>query len=211
MYNKNLGVNFLRRWEFECKFDRDPKTWSFKQLHDLYTRAKERADKRRKEFSEFIDNIISELEPNDKGYYQVYFDREGTTSMYSIRKDDHFSWAYSTDRVTFSKDVVAGREEKIDFLLNNERKFELGEELRRLEKMKSVFDRHVFHIIEEAVNEKLCEKFKKIKNHLIPKVIKVDLGGNIYYAALTKDSRNSGYDWKSFEILGPEHNDIIEL
>ena len=210
MYNKNLGVNFLRRWEFECKFDRDPKTWSFKELHDLYTRAKERADKRRKEFSEFIDNIISELEPN-KGYYQVYFDREGTTSMYSIRKDEHFAWAYSTDRVTFSKDVVAGREEKIDFLLNNQKKFELGEKLRKLDKMKSVFDRHVFGIIEEALNEKLCEKFKKVKNHFVPKVIKVDLGGNIYYAALTKDSRNSGYDWKSFEILGPEHNDIIEL
>ena len=211
MYNKNLGVNFLRRWEFECKFDRDPKTWSFKELHDLYTRAKERADRRRKEFSEFIDKIINELDPTDKGYYQVYFDRVGTTSMYSIRKDEHFAWAYSTDRVTFSKDVVARREEKIDFLLNNERKFELGEELRRLEKMKSMFDRHVFHIIEEVVNEKLCEKFKKVKNHLVPKVIKVDLGGNIYYAALTKDSRNSGYDWKCFEILGPEHNDIIEL
>jgi len=117
MYNKNLGVNFLRTWEFELKFNRDPKIWSFKQLHDLYIRAKERADKRRKEFSEFIDNIISELDPNDKGYYQVYFDREGKTSMYSIRKDEHFAWAYSKDSVTFSKDVVARREEKIDFLL----------------------------------------------------------------------------------------------
>lgn len=211
MYNRNLGVNFLRRWEFECKFDRDPKTWSFKQLHDLYIRAKERADRRRKEFSEFIDKIISELEPNDKGYYQVYFDREGTTSMYSIRKDEHFAWACSIDRVTFSKEPVLAREEKIDFLLNNERKFELGEELRRLENMKSVFDRHVFGIIEEAANEKLCEKFKKTKNQLVPKVIKVDLGGNIYYAALTKDSRNSGYDWKSFEILGPEQTETIKL
>ena len=218
MYDKNLGVNFLRRWEFECKFDRDPKMWSFKQLMDLYVRAKERADRRRKEFSEFIDNIIKEVEPNDsmnpseKGYIEVYFDRDGITCKYSIRKDDHFGWAFSTDRVSFSvKDIVLAREQKINFLLNNKRKFELGEELRRLEKMKSMFDRHVFHIIEEAVNEKLCEKFKKVKNHLVPKVIKVDLGGNIYYAALTKDSRNSGYDWKCFEILGPEHNDIIEL
>ena len=211
MYDKNLGVNFLRRWEFECKFDRDPKTWSFKELHDLYVRAKERADKRRKEFGDFIDMIINELEPNEKGYYQVYLERENGTYMYSIRKDENFGWSYSTNYVTFSKDVVEAREEKIDFLLNNQRKFELGEKLRKLDKMKSVFDRHVFGIIEEALNEKLCEKFKKVKNHFVPKVIKVDLGGNIYYAALTKDSRNSGYDWKSFEILGPEHNDIIEL
>ena len=211
MYSKNLGVNFMRRWEFELKFDRDPKEWSFDQLIDLYVRAKERADRRRKEFGDFINMIINELEPNDKGYYQVYFDREGTTSMYSIRKDDHFGWAYSTDRVAFSKEPVLAREEKIDFLLNNEKKFELGEELRRLEKMKSVFDRHVFYIIEEAVNDKLCERFKKVKNHLVPKVIKVDLGGRIYNVALTKDSRSSGYDWKKFEILGEEHNEVIKL
>lgn len=217
MYDKNLGVNFLRRWEFECKFDRDPKTWSFKELHDLYLRAKERADRRRKDFSNFIDNIINEVEPIDsmnpgeKGSMQVYFDRDGITWKYSIRKDEHFGWAYSTDRVTFSKEKVLAREEKINFILSKQKQFELGEELRRLEKMKSVFDRHVFYIIEQAVNEKLCEKFKKVKNHLVPKVIKVNLGGTVYYAALDKDSRNSGYDWKSFEILGQEHNDIIEL
>jgi hypothetical protein len=218
MYNKNLGVNFLKRWQFECKFDRDPKMWSFKQLMDLYVRAKERADRRRKEFSDFIYKIVEEFEPNhstkpgESGSIEVYFDRDGITCKYSIRKDEHFGWAYSTDRVSFSiKDIVLAREQKINFLIDNKRKFELGEELKRLEKMKSVFDRHVFGIIEEAVNEKLCENFKKVKNHLIPKVIKVDLGGKIYYAALTKDSRNSGYDWKSFEILGPEYNDIIKL
>ena len=217
MYDKNLGVNFLRRWEFECKFKRDPKTWSFKELHDLYLRAKERADKRRKDFSEFIDKIINEVEPSDsmnpgeRGSMQVYFDRDGITCKYSIRKDEHFGWAYSTDRVTFSKEKVLAREEKINFILSKQKQFELGEELRRLEKMKSVFDRHVFGIIEQALNEKLCEKFKKVKNNLIPKVIKVDLGDNIYYAALTKDSRNSGYDWKSFEILGKEQKEIYKL
>jgi len=36
--------------------------------------------------------------------------------------------------------------EKFKKTKNNERKFELGEELRKLEKMISVFDRHVFHI-----------------------------------------------------------------
>ena len=217
MYNKNLGVNFFRTWEFRGKFKRDPKTWSFKELHDLYLRAKERADKRRKDFSEFIDKIINEVEPSDsmnpgeRGSMQVYFDRDGITCKYSIRKDEHFGWAYSTDKVTFSKEKVLAREEKINFILSKQKQFELGEELRRLEKMKSVFDRHVFAIIEQALNEKLCEKFKKVKNNLIPKVIKVDLGDNIYYTALTKDSRNSGYDWKSFEILGKEQKEIYKL
>jgi hypothetical protein len=210
-YSKNLGVNFLRRWEFECKFDRDPKTWSFKELHDLYLRAKERADRRRKEFSDFIDMIINEVEPNEKGERHVYLERENGTYMYCIRKDENFGWSYSTNYVTFSKDVVTAREEKIDFILTNQRKFELGEKLRKLDKMKSSFDRHVFGIIEEAMDEELRKRYKKVKNHYVPKVIKVNLGGTVYYAALDKDSRNSGYDWKRFEILGQEQSDIIEL
>lgn len=212
MYEKNLGVNFLRKWEFECKFKRNPRSWSFKELHDLYFRAKERADKRRKEFSEFIDMIINEIEPNEKNEHRVYFHRDGGIAcMYSIRKDDYFGFSYSTNQVNFSKDVVKGREEKIEFILSKQKQFEFGEELRRLEKMKSSFDRHVFDIIGQALDEKLCERYKKVKNYNVPKVIKVKLGDVVYYAALDRDSRNSGYDWKRFEILGKEQSDIIEL
>ena len=131
--------------------------------------------------------------------------------MYSIRKDEDFGWSYSTSQVVFSKDVVAARDEKIEFILSNQKQFEFGEELRRLEKMRSSFDRHVFGIIEEAMDEELRKRYKKTKNHYVPKVIKVDLGGTTYYAALDKDSRNSGYDWKRFEILGPEQSEVIEL
>ena len=209
-YSKNLGVNFLRSWEFEFKFKRAPKKWSFKELHDLYIQAKERADKRRKDYSDFIERIIKEVEPNEKGEHRVYFNRE-STYMFCIRKDEDFGWSYSTCQVSFSKDVVAAREEKIEFILSNQKQFELGEELRRLEKMKSSFDRHVFGIIEEAMDEELRRRYKKVKNYNVPKVIKVDLGGTVYYAALDRDSRNSGYDWKRFEILGQEQSEVILL
>ncbi len=209
-YSKNLGVNFLRSWEFEFKFKRAPKKWSFKELHDLYIRAKERADKRRKDYSDFIERIIKEVEPNEKGEHRVYFNRE-STYMFCIRKDEDFGWSYSTCQVSFSKDVVAAREEKIEFILSNQKQFELGEELRRLEKMKSSFDRHVFGIIEEAMDEELRRRYKKVKNYNVPKVIKVDLGETVYYAALDRDSRNSGYDWKRFEILGQEQSEVILL
>jgi hypothetical protein len=76
MYRKNLGVNFLRKWEFEIKFGKQPREWSFKELHDLYIRAKERADKRRKEHSDFINKIIKEVQPNERGEHRVYFSRE---------------------------------------------------------------------------------------------------------------------------------------
>lgn len=212
MNRKNLGVNFLRKWEFELKFDRDPKEWSFEKLMCLYHKAKERAEKRRKDFSDMIVKTIEELEPDEKGYVKAYFHIDDAAYSYNLRKDSEFGWCYSTDRVAFeTKDAVLKREQKIEFLLANQKRFELGEELRRLEKMKSVFDRHVFGIIEEAVNEKLIARFKNVKNQLVPRVIKIDLGGEIYYAALTKESRNSGYDWKSFEILGKAEEEVIML
>lgn len=213
-YRTNLGVNFERAWEFEMKFKREPRQWSFEQLHDLYVRAKERAVKRRKEFSDFIDYIIEVTEPNEKGEHLVYFNinsSEHTTYRYCLRKDSEFGWSYSTDRVSFSKDTVLARNEKIEFLLNNETRFELGEKLKKLEKMKSSFDHHIFYIIGDAVNDKLCKKFKNVKNHDVPKVLKVKISDITYYVALTKESRSSGYNWKSFEILGQEDNSIIEL
>ena len=212
MYRKNLGVNFLRRWEFELKFGRDPKEWSFDKLMRLYHSAKERADKRRKDFSDMIVKTIEELEPDDRGYVKAYFHIDDQAYSYNLRKNAEFGWCYSTDRVAFdTKDAALKRDQKIEFLLANQKRFELGEELRRLEKMKSSFDRHVFGIIEEAVDEKLCARFKNTKNQLVPRVIKIDLGGEIYYAALTKESRNSGYDWKSFEILGKAEEEAIML
>lgn len=212
MNRKNLGVNFLRSWEFELKFNRDPKDWTFEDLMRLYHRAKERADNRRKAFSDMIDKTIEELEPDEKGYVKAYFYIGDQAYSYNLRKDATFGWCYSTEQVAFStKDAVLKRDQKVEFLLQNQKSFELGEELRRLEKMKSVFDRHVFGIIEEAVDAKLCARFKNVKNHQVPRVIKIDLGGEIYYAALTKESRNSGYDWKSFEILGKAEEEVIML
>jgi len=212
MYRKNLGVNFLRRWDFELKFDRAPKEWSFEQLMSLYHKAKERADKRRNDFSEMIDKTIEELEPDEQGYVKAYFYIGDQAYSYSLRKDAEFGWCYSTGQVCFStKDQILKRDQKVEFLLENQKRFELGEELRKAEKMKSSFDRHVFGIIEEAVNEKLCARFKNTKNYLVPRVIKIELGGEIYYAALTKESRNSGYDWKHFEILGKHEEEVIML
>ena len=210
MYNKNLGVNFLKEYEFKLKFNRDPKEWTLKDIHDLYLRVEERSLKRRQEFSEFMNKIINEVEPMESGEIHVFFDRDGITCKYSIRKDDNFGWSYSTDRVTFSKDIVKCREEKIDFILNNKRKFELGEELRRLERMKSSFDRHVLNYIEQLSDLKLCEKYKNVKNFDVPKIIKVDIGGTVYYTGLDKESISSGY-WKRFEILGKEQNKILKL
>lgn len=210
MNPKNLGVNFLRKWEFECKFNRDPKEWSLDQLYDLYLRAKERSDKRSLDFTNHIKKIIESVEPNN-GYYEVYFNINGLVHKYQISKPDYCDWSYSTNRVEFSKDVVKGREEKINFILGKEIQFELGEEMKRLSKMVSHFHRQVFYIIEDVIDQKLNKKFKNVRNYDVPKVLKVSIGDNIFYVSLCKESRNNSYNWKKFEVLGKEDNEVIKL
>ena len=212
MYNRNLGVNYLRSYEFELKFGRSPKQWSFKNLYDLYIRAKERSEKRQKDLSKIIKKICDEIEPSSNGRINVFYYHGDNVNYFSINKDIDYGWSYSTNTVNFTNDnKVKNREDKIDFLLNNERKFELGEEMYRLERLRSYLHLHVFQIIETSVNEQLCEKFKNVKNHLVPKVLKVDIGGNLFYVTLDKDSKNSMSNYKSFEILGPDTEDIIIL
>jgi len=204
-------ANFLRKWEFEIRFGRDPKHWSFENLRELYERAKERSEKRRKDFQECIDRILSEIEPDGNGEIRVYFEQGESTRYYAIRKDREYGWCYSMNNVYFSSDRVAGRNEKIELLLAKGRQFEMGEELLRLEKMKSGFDHRIFHIIEDAANERLKEIFKGTPNHMIPKILKVDLGGKVYYAALTEQARGSGQSWKEFKIVGSEEEETIKL
>jgi hypothetical protein len=211
MNPKNLGVNFLDKWAFEYKFKREPKEWTLEQIHNLYLKAKERSEKRSSEFTKHINKIFEQVEPNKNGTYEVYFNRGGYVCKYQVNKPDWSDWSYSTGRVEFSKDVARGREEKINFILSKELQFELGTEMRKLEKMRSHFHLHVFHILEDSVNEKLNKKYKGVKNHKVPKVLKVNIGGTIHYVALDKDSRNHSYDYKRFEILGVEDNDVIEL
>jgi hypothetical protein len=211
MNPKNLGVSFLRKWEFECRFKREPKQWTLDQLYSLYIRAEKRSNERSSNLTKHINKIFEQIEPNKNGFYEVYFNRDGYVFKYEVNKSDYADWSYSTGRVEFSKDFVRGREEKIDFVLSKELQFELGNEMRRLEKMRSHFHRHVFSIIEEVVNDKLTKKYKSVKNYDVPKVLKVNIGGTIYYVALDKDSRNSCYNWKKFEILGKEDGYVIEL
>jgi len=211
MNPKNLGVNFLNKWAFEYRFKREPKVWSLEQIHNLYLKAKERSNKRNSDFTKHINKVFEQVEPNRNGSYEVYFNRGEYVYKYEINKPDYSDWSFSTGRVEFSKDVVRAREEKIDFILSKELQFELGNEMRRLEKMRSHFHLHVFHILVDSVDDKLCKRYKDVKNYEVPKVLKVNIGGTIYYVALDKDSRNSTYNWKKFEILEVEDNNIIEL
>ena len=207
--------HFYESYFFRERFNREPKLWTLEKLHSLYLLAKERSDKRRKAFSEHIDHIIKEVEPEETRFREadvkVYFEVEGETYVYKISKSFEFDWSYSRDTLKWSSNGIEARDEKISFLLDNKRNFELGEEMRRLERFRSRSEYRVFRHISDKVDKILCEKFKDVKNYHLPKILKVNIAGYIYLVQLTSESRNSGYNYKKFEIIEIENNEIIKL
>jgi hypothetical protein len=200
--------HFYESYFFRERFNREPKLWTLDKLHSLYLLAKERSDKRRKAFSEHVDHIIKEVELDQ---IKVYFEEEDVTYVYRITKSFEFDWSYSVDSLKWSSNGVEARDEKISFLLDNKRNFELGEEMKKLERFRSRFEHRVFRHISDKVDKILCEKFKDVKNYHLPKVLKVNISGYIYLVQLTEEARNSSYYYKKFEIIEVENNEIIKL
>jgi hypothetical protein len=201
-------LNFYESYFFRERFNREPKLWTLEKLHSLYLLAKERSDKRRKAFSEHVDHIIKEVELDQ---IKVYFEEEDVTYVYRITKSFEFDWSYSVETLKWSSNDVEARDEKISFLLDNKRNFELGEEMKRLERFRSRFEHRVFRHISDKVDKILCEKFKDVKNYHLPKILKVNIAGFIYLVQLTEEARNSSYSYKKFEIIEIENNEIINL
>ena len=206
---------FYESYFFRERFNREPKLRSLEKLHSLYLLANERSRNRRKEFSDYVNFIIKEVEPEKTKYgenIKIYFEERDETYIFKITKSDEWDWSYSTDSLKWSSNEVEARDEKISFLLDNKRNFELGQEMRRLEKFRSRLEYRVFRHITNKVNDALCEKFKEVKNYSIARILKVNIGGYIYLVQLTEDSRNSSYSgYKKFEIIEIENNEIINL
>ena len=83
-----------------------------------------------------------------------------------------------TDRLTFSKDPVRGRDEKIEFILNNEKVFEMGEKYRQLDRMLSYLHYNIFDLLWYEVEEFLRKEFKEVK-YFKEDVIKISIGNKI--------------------------------
>jgi hypothetical protein len=203
---------FYESYFFRERFNREPKLWTLEKLHSLYLLSKDRSDKRRKEFSDHIEHIIEEVETdNSRQEIKVYFEEDDKTYVYKITKSLEWGWGYSSDTLKWSSNNVEARNEKISFLLENKKNFELGEEMRRLERLKSRFEHRVFGHITTRVDKALCEKFKNVKNYNMSKILKVNIAGYIYLVQLTEEARKSSYSYKKFEITELENNEIIKL
>ena len=202
------------KYFYKKKFNREPKQWSIEDLHNLYLKAKERSKKRQKLSSDCGKRIISELpiEVRDACRYAYFYreeynrnkDIEYKTSLYryritptKLRGVDSFTW--STERV----DSTASRDEKLSFILANERAFELGEEFNKLEKLRSSYHHYIWHEIWQIIEKKLDNIYKDKE---VPPTIKLKIGDK-EYLVIGEDN----YHHIKWKFIGEYNQETVEF
>lgn len=188
---------------FGFKFNREPKIWTIEEVHDLWIRSCERAVKRGKESTKVYNEVINEI-PKIGNYKKIYYTIDGKVYEYSFSWSSSFkSYGYSSNQVRFSENKVIARGEKIDFILSNEKAFELGERYRKAKKLECSVQRRVKSIMCEMV----CDKLKEVyKDKFPPDITQVNIGDKKYYFAVDDQNR---YDYLQFHYKGEVQDNTI--
>lgn len=188
-------LNFQQEELFKFRFKREPKKWTIEDVHELWLRTLTRADEVRSVITSIRKKITKEIKPNERGQYIVYCD----SGFYGRTEKIEFSWhndwrsyGISRDLLEFSKDIKLARQEKIDFLIQNERAFELGSEYNEACKYQSNINYKVGHILNEMVQDKLRKYFKDIDSNP-PKVLTIKIGDYEYYVKSDEQHRYGNY------------------
>ncbi len=188
-----MRLNYINPEFFTVRFKRSPKMWTIEQMHDLWNRSCLRGAKRQRDISSYIKEIVREIPKNDRGEHIVYFySTDGSLHCYKFSYNSEFrSHAYSIDSVQFSKDKVSARNEKIEFILTNEKAFEMGQKFHQLKKLSTYQHDRVKQALWETINDKLRKHFKEKEIHP-PSIFTINIGDSKYYVK-TDDQHRYGY------------------
>ena len=191
---------------FTRKYKRKPKEWSIDQIHDLWVRAKERADKKQLELSNYIKEIAKEIPANEKGGHIVYFynrhDKSGRIYQYNL----NWSNEYKSYMIGSNPVDLKTRDEKLTFILSNDKQFEMGQKFDEIYHNTSRIHYRVREILWRIVEEKLQNKFKDAVN--IPDIFPLQIGNKKYYIALDEQHR---YGWKKFHLKNECDDEVFSI
>lgn len=206
-------VNFLYPEAFEYKFKRKPKEWTLEELHDLYLRTKERAEKRWNHTLSIIDTIDKEIPKFDRRFEkksQVYFyqiTNDKNTYTKHLRQYE-FTWGEDKSSYTYSlrDPKLNTREERLDFALSNERSFELGQKFFESKKLEDMAWRTMWYIKDvfwTVLEKKLRDiyKGKKIRETLL-----IEVSGYKYFIHV-----KNGYGYPSFTLQNEFDGEIVKI
>ena len=187
---------------FKLRFGREAKRWSIEQIHDLWLRACERGNVRRKELCDYIQEIVKEITADDRGYHKVYFThrkRPDGVCYYSFKYEPMFkSHSYSNNDFK-----IETRDDKLVSMLGG-KPFEMGQKFHELEGMSTSLQHRVKHIMWTLIEDQLREKFK----NEIPSSVFIIKIGNKRYNVIPKE-RYSYYH--TFELCDEVDDKEIEI
>lgn len=206
MFYNRPKVNFTESELFEYRFKRKPRQWSLEEIQDLWERTLKRGEERKSLINKVYDKIVNEIPKDENGRKVVYYTKDDEVYKYEFSYTQEFkSWGYSYDRVEFSKDKTKRRDEKIEFILSNDRAFELGQEFRNIQKFKTRLEYRVKQIFVNLIENELKEYYK---DKLPPDISVVKVGDRKYYFAVDDQHR---YNYLIFHFKGLVNNNEIEL
>lgn len=201
-------LNYQRFWGnteyFKIKFGREPKNWTIEMIHDLYLRALERHNSRQKLVIDCIDRIVNEVKEFEKDKRTIYFNKNGKIYYRELsRYSQYDSWGIrSADVLKFQNSKLEDRNSKIEFLLSNEKAFELGELYESLQGNTKFIHLRVREILSECIQEALRKKFEGI---VAPQILTISIGDKSYYVECS-DQHRMNRIYKEFKLL----NEVTE-
>lgn len=157
-----MRLNCENPW-FEMKFKRKAKVWTLEMIHELWLKTIERTKIRREQFTSCINEIVNTIEPEverDEKIYRVYFSKKSQVNYYQISKSQF------TDGYGYRKEILkfADRDEKLKFLLSNDKSFELGEKMNNLETLLSYQHSKIKSILSDRLHKYLLNEYVR-KGH----------------------------------------------
>jgi hypothetical protein len=191
---------------FKFKFGREPRFWTLDEVHDLYLKALDRHNERLKLWIDCVDRIVNETDEFEKGKRKIFFTKEGKFYQRVLSKNTEYdSWGVqSAELVKFSGNSIFDRNEKLEFLLSNEKAFELGELYESLQGRTKHLHLYVREILSEIVEDKLRLKFKDCES---PQMLTISIGNKRYYVKCDDQWRRSRL-YKKFELLNEVTGEI---
>jgi hypothetical protein len=203
-----MKLNFRQKELFEWKYKRQAKVWTIEQVHDLYLKSLERHNIRQEKLIVVRDRIVNETPEIEKGRRKVYFTLDNVIRQINFNYyREYDSWGSSTDLVKFSSDkTVINRDEKLEFILSNDKQFELGELYHSMKGQSRCLHLYIWHVLSEMVEEKLRAEFKGKSS---PEILTVDIAGYNYYVVCDKQNMYNHF-YKKFELKNRE-TEIIKL
>jgi hypothetical protein len=204
-YNERFWGNNTDLFRF--KFKREPKVWSIEKIHDLYLMALDRHNKRLDLWIDCVNRVVNETNEFEKDKRKIFFSKDGKIYQRVLsRYYEYDSWGVgSPELVKFSSSsTLVDRNEKLEFLLSNEKAFELGELYESLQGNTKHLHLYVKQILSEMVQNKLREKFKNIDS---PEMLTISIAEKRYYVRCDDQTRRSRV-YKKFELLNQVTNEI---